>query len=269
MTWKKLFYSLVIIPVLIIFTVNARGEDGQIAKKLIKGERHKVIRIIDGDTVILDNHASVRLVGIQAPKIALGRPGFKDWPLGKEAKAALSRMVLGQHVTLYYGGARQDRYERILAHLFLDDDRWVQGMLLKAGFARVYSFPDNRSIITDMLQREKQAEKDRRGIWGHAFFQSRPQENTLEYLDSFQLVHGKILNIASVRGTIFLNFGHNWKKDFTIVIKPAQYRKFEKAGIHLLSLEDTTVRVRGWLRYYNGPMIEITHPEQLELSYQP
>lgn len=256
---------LAVTPLLLIVASDSRAEDQLISQKLVKGERHRVIEIIDGDTVILQGGTSVRLVGIQAPRISLGRPGYKGWPLGEAAKDALSKLVLDQYVTLYYGGARTDRYQRLLAHLFLDDGQWIQGELLAKGLARVYSFPDNRAIVKDMLRLEKEAEKTLKGIWKLTFYKCRPQEDAFEYLDSFQLVKGIILDVATVRGTTFLNFGADWKKDFTIVIKRAQMRKFEKAGIFLQDLKDKPVRIRGWLKYYNGPMIELTHPEQLEI----
>ena len=30
-------------------------------------------------------------------------------------------------------------------------------------------------------------------------------------------------------------------------------------------MEGKRIRVRGWLRSYNGPVIDVTHPEQIEL----
>ena len=63
----------------------------------------------------------VRLVGIQAPKLPLNRPNFKEWPLAREAKDELEKLVLNQRVTLSYGGARMDRHGRTLAHLHTDD----------------------------------------------------------------------------------------------------------------------------------------------------
>ena len=81
--------------------------------------------VIDGDTVVLDREISgsreVRLVGLQAPKLPLGRSGFREWPLAKESKAALAKMVLGRNVELGFGGVRMDRHGRLLAHLTRDD----------------------------------------------------------------------------------------------------------------------------------------------------
>ncbi len=107
--------------------------------------------IIDGDTVILDDGTEVRLVGIQAPKLPLGRTGFETQPLAPEAKAALRDLALGQRVTLYYGGQPVDRWNRALAHLRDSGGRWLQGEMLRRGLARVYSFRDNRAQVAEML----------------------------------------------------------------------------------------------------------------------
>ncbi len=47
------------------------------------------------------------LVGIQAPKLPLGRRGFREWPLAREAKAALERIARGKRVMLSFGGRRR------------------------------------------------------------------------------------------------------------------------------------------------------------------
>ena len=52
-------------------------------------ETLKVAEIVDGDTLVLADKRQVRLVGIQAPKLPLGRAGFKAWPLAGAAKAVL------------------------------------------------------------------------------------------------------------------------------------------------------------------------------------
>ena len=68
--------------------------------KLIPKERARVVRIVDGDTLVLADRRQVRLVGIQAPKLPLGRAGFKAWPLAEEAKAALAGLALDRDLGL-------------------------------------------------------------------------------------------------------------------------------------------------------------------------
>ncbi len=128
------------------------------------GTSARVVSVADGDTLTLDDGVIVRLVGIQAPKLPLGRPGFKAWPLADEAKAALEALALGRRVTLYYGGRRNDRYGRALAHLYRDDGLWIQGAMLEQGMARVYSFSDNRGEVAAMLTWEAAARAGGLGI---------------------------------------------------------------------------------------------------------
>ena len=71
--------------------------------------------------------------------------------------------------------------------------------------------------------------------------------------------------VAEVRGRIYLNFGDDWRRDFTVRIAPRDKRAFARAGLDLLALEGRTIRVRGWIKWRDGPMIDATHPEQIEL----
>lgn len=225
-----------------------------------------VIEIIDGDTLLLDNNMEVRLVGLQAPKIALSRKNFKEWPLGYEAKQALADITLNKNVSLYYGGRKMDRYGRLLAHLFLNDGTWIQGEMLKKGMARVYSFADNRSIIPEMMTEEKIAFDNNIGIWNLDFYKIKKQENSGQYTNSFQIISGKVIEVATVRSTTFLNFGDDYKTDFTIVIPGRVKSMMEKAGQNVTDFKNKHILVRGWLKYYNGPSIELTHPEQIVIN---
>ncbi len=225
-----------------------------------------VAEVVDGDTVMLDSGAEVRLVGIQAPKLPLGRPNFPAWPLADRAKAVLEELSLGRRVTLSYGGLRVDRYGRRLAHLHRDDGLWLQGEMLRRGLARVYSFPDNRAVVAEMLALERAARARRRGIWDDPFYAERSAEPVHALpLESFELVVGRVVDVEVVRGRAYLNFGADWRSDFTVSAAPAVRRLFERDGRDLTALEGRTIRVRGWLTWRNGPMIELTHPEQIEV----
>lgn len=243
----------------------AAGEAGSPLARLQAGERAVVVEIVDGDTVVLDDGWQVRLVGIQAPKLPLGRKNFQKWPLADESRTALERLSLNREVQLAYGGLRVDRHGRRLAHLFLLDGTWIQGEMLARGLARVYSFPDNRAIVDEMLVAERDARRREAGIWGNHWYDIRSPEETLRDIGSFQLVEGRVVDAAEVRGTIYLNFGEDWRSDFTVRISKRDRKRFAEYGFDPLQLENRRVRVRGWLDERNGPMIEATHPEQVEL----
>lgn len=235
----------------------------------------KVTEIVDGDTLFvtpgLEDSGEIRLVGIQAPKLPLGRKHFKIRPLANEAKQALADMTLGKSLGLSFGGARRDRYGRWLAHLHVIEGAapglWVQGEMLRIGMARVYSFPDNRALVKDMLALERDARANGRGIWSNPFYHIlNPNVDVLsQKLGTFQLIEGRVLDAAKVKGTVYLNFGADWRTDFTISIPREALKLFEVDGVDPLSLIGESVRVRGWLIKRNGPMIRATHPEQIEL----
>src|SRR5437867_3060645 len=81
-----------------------------------------------------------------APRSPDLRPDAQPWPPEQDTVTALRDLVVGRSVELATSGRAKDRYGRLLAHLFLDDngDRvWVQGRLLSTGHARAYGLPDS------------------------------------------------------------------------------------------------------------------------------
>jgi endonuclease YncB( thermonuclease family) len=229
-----------------------------------------VVKVIDGDTLVLEDGRSVRLVGIQAPKLPLGRAHVKEQPFAEDSRRALEELTLGKTVRLSYGGRRVDRYRRVLAHLRTAGDVWVQGRLLEQGLARVYSFRDNRARVAEMLALEAQARAAKRGLWRHYFYAVRGVLKTEIYdLDTFQIVSGVVVNAARVRGRVYLNFDTDWRRDFTISIARKDARAFRRAGLDPetwpASWVGRKLRVRGWIYWRNGPMIDATHPEQIEV----
>lgn len=232
---------------------------------LAAGEPGRVTEIVDGDTLFLADGREIRLVGIQAPKLPLGRAGFDAWPLSGEAKAALADLAKGKRVTPAYGGRRMDRHERKLAHLFRADGTWLQAEMLRRGMARVYSFADNRALLRALQAIERDARAANKGIWAKPYYRVRTTAEAQDDIGSFQLVMGRVRDTAKVDGRIYLNFGQNWRTDFTVNIPPKRVAAFTETGLDPLALEGRWIRVRGWLERYNGPMIEATHPEQIEV----
>lgn len=235
------------------------------ATELIRGETGEVAAVSDGETIMLESGMVVRLIGLQAPKLPLERAGFEAWPMAEQARETLEALVLDETVTLYFGGTREDRYGRVLAQLKRDDGLWVQGEMIRLGMARVYSFRDNRACVPHLLALEDEARAARRGIWSEDWYRVRGVVDTFRELDSYQIVEARIRDTSINRGRVFLNYGSNWRDDFTVTVPPGGVSLFEDAGIDLLNLAGVRVRVRGWLTYYNGPNLEVTHPEQIEL----
>jgi hypothetical protein len=84
-------------------------------------------------------------------------------------------------------------------------------------------------------------------------------------MHTFQVVEGRVTKVAQYRKTTYINFGRRWRTDFTLIVKGRSHRYLKKHGLDLTSLKGRRVRVRGWIEERNGPMIRLTHPEQIEI----
>ncbi len=230
-----------------------------------------VTAVTDGDTVILDDGRVVRMIGTQAPKLPLDRPDFPTWPLAPEAKAALEAIALNQPVRLGFGGEAVDRYGRVLAHVFVttpEGEIWAQQAMVAKGLARVYSFPDNRACLDLLFAAEGRARLAGLGIWADPYYSTRAANapgDLLARAGHYELVEGRVLLAEQSGGRVYLNFGRFWKEDFTAVIEAPALRLFAEAGMDPLVLENALVRIRGWVDDRDGPRIEVTHPEQIEV----
>lgn len=234
------------------------------------GPKGIVTSVTDGDTVILDNGLVIRLIGTQAPKLPLGREGYPTWPKAEEAKTHLSQMVLGKPVIIRHGGETRDRYDRVLGQMFVTGpaETWVQGAMVADGFARVYSFRDNRACIGELMAAETKARTNKLGIWTDPYYTVRRAdrpETIVERAGQYELVEGRVLLAEKSGGRVFLNFGRYWKEDFTAVIDAGAIGLFADSGLDPLMLDGALVRIRGWVDDRDGPRIEVTHPEQIEV----
>ncbi len=246
---------------------------------LTAGESGQVVRIIDGDSLVLASGLKVALSAIQAPKpkwVGKDETKYEAWPLADEARETLRTLTEGKTVKLFYGGDKRDRYGRAVAQVFTlnakgEPDIWLQEAMVKAGMARVYSWGGYNQDTVALYRAEILARKARRGIWNSkatdGFYDIRkPDPDPLvQYVDSVQIVEGILIKTAEVRGTIYLNFGADYKTDFTIAIPKKSRKHFKKATYDPLTLTGARVRVRGYIELYGGPIIWLNDPERLEV----
>jgi micrococcal nuclease len=231
------------------------------------GPTRAVARVLDGETLALDDGVEVRLIGALSPRPVEAAADVGYWPPEREAIAELMRLVLGHSVELAFGGRRKDRYGRLLAHVFVRSDServWVQGHMLRSGHARAYSLPGNAACIDELIAHERFAREARKGLWDHAAYQIRSADSTRELLrwrSSFQIVEGRVARVANVRGRVFLNFGDDWREDFTAIVR----RRLQSPDLDLDTLAGRRVRVRGWIERRAGPAIDIHHPNHIEI----
>jgi micrococcal nuclease len=121
------------------------------------------VRVVDGDTVVLDGNEKVRLIGINTPESVDPRRPVQWY--GKEASAYTKGLLLGKRVRVEHDVERRDRYGRTLAYLRLEDGTFVNLLLVEEGFAAAYRYPPNVKFAEAFRMAERRAREARKGLW--------------------------------------------------------------------------------------------------------
>jgi endonuclease YncB( thermonuclease family) len=116
----------------------------------------RVSRVVDGDTIELDDGRKVRYLGVNTPE--------RGQPFYEEAKQFNADLVEGETVRLEFDLDTFDRYGRTLAHVFVGDTH-VNLELVRQGYANVYTVPPNVKYNDDFLAAEREARDHQRGLW--------------------------------------------------------------------------------------------------------
>ncbi|MEH6474842.1 MAG: thermonuclease family protein [Sneathiella sp.] len=158
-----------------------------------------------------------------------------------------------------------NRYGDLRGQLSLQGKGWLQRYWIKRGEALWQGAgPYPAELRQELLKAEESARRNKKGIWQRQRVLDAEDLKVLSKQKGFQIVSGRIQSVRRVRGDTYLNFGGDWRRDFTAVISSKYKSKFKGTDWKPESLENKLVRVRGRLRSYNGPYMELYFPEQVE-----
>jgi endonuclease YncB( thermonuclease family) len=248
-----------VLIVLVLATRSAGADPSPVAALPAAGSG--LVRAVeDGVTLDLADGRIVRLAGLEAPLPPLGRSSPSAGAPAQAALAALDAAARGREVT-FRGTPEIDRWGRLVAQLETADGTWLQGMLLAAGLVRVQTAPGQRALAAEMLALEAQARRTGSGLWRSAANMVRRPTELGHASGRFELVEGVLEPARLQRGTAWLNFTEG---SVAIRIDKPALLLFADAGIDPGSLVGQRVRIRGFVAWLGHPVIEITHPEQIE-----
>ena len=141
---------------------DAETESGSGAGSSCGPTEAVVARVIDGDTIELEDGSRVRYLMVDTPESTNG----KDDCFGAEATALNRMLVEGQTVTLRYDVECTDVYDRLLAYVEVGD-REINSLLVERGAACVLHIPPNgEDRVDEFEQLEDEARASLVGAWG-------------------------------------------------------------------------------------------------------
>jgi len=121
----------------------------------------RVVRVIDGDTLVLAATGTSRIIGVDTPEV-FGRSEC----FGAQASHHLKRLLpTGTPVFYRLGRDPQDRYGRALIGLWLPGGRSIAADLVAGGFARVLTIAPNTAHAAQLRRLQRRAKRGRRGLW--------------------------------------------------------------------------------------------------------
>jgi micrococcal nuclease len=127
------------------------------------GGPYHVKRVVDGDTLLLEDGTRVRLLGVNTPETKV--PDKPVDPLGLEASEYMEREVQGQNVRLEYDRERLDDYERVLAYVWIGP-RLINEELIRKGYSEAITrHPYSETMKNRFRKAEDAAKAGRVGMW--------------------------------------------------------------------------------------------------------
>ncbi len=222
----------------------------------------QLLRVERNGAVILTDGRALKLEGIRLPAGAADRApqAFAD-----QALAAIAAATRKGPLTLTAVPPKEDRYDRVRGQLFAGDGTWLQIALLQKGLARVAIAPDRTECATELYEAEAKARAAHVGIWSLPAYAIREPDAAARDIGTFQIVQGTVRNAEMKNGRAYLNFGDDWRRDFTATIEPEDMPNFRRLGVDPRAYAGQTIRVRGIVQSLNGPEIELANPQGVEV----
>jgi len=127
-----------------------------------KESKIKVVKVIDGDTIELENGQKVRYIGIDTPELV--HPSKPVECFAKEAQEKNKELVLGKEVWLEKDISETDKYGRLLRYVWVNDIL-VNEVLVQEGYAQVSTYPPDVKYQERFLEAQRKAREENKGLW--------------------------------------------------------------------------------------------------------
>ena len=157
-----------------------------------------VKRVVDGDTLLLENGDRVRLIGVDTPESSANPKALRDsrtsgqdirtiTQMGQEAKNFMKNLLEGQRIHLEFDVQQRDKYGRLLAYVYklvcegeckhenisgqeyvkLNDGVYVfiNATILKSGYGSPMTIPPNVRYVNVFKKLYKEAREEELGLW--------------------------------------------------------------------------------------------------------
>lgn len=219
-----------------------------------------VVAVYDGDTLMVEfvggRAQKVRLIGLDAPET--------DHPLEKvQLMAQLSKrfafyFLYGERIKLTYDFQYEDKYGRLLAYVWTEENGLFNEFIISEGFASAYlKFPFKDTFRKRFIQAERQARSSNRGLWNTEPYPEVLSTEAARHVGQTAAVKFRCHQVVSRGKFVYLSC---FEGQFTALVPEERVRLFRD----LESLEGRTISVKGFVEDYRGqPQMMLFFPSQI------
>ena len=197
----------------------------------------RVSKVVDGDTLRLQDGQRVRLIGVNTPELShYGRPVE---PFAVQAQRRLQALVAANdgYVGLQVGSQAKDHYGRTLAHAYDARGQNLEAQLLAEGLGYLVAIPPNTAQVACQRSAEQQARKARQGLWRQSPILTAEQLRS----SGFAVLRGRVERVQRNRGGLWIEL----RGPLVLRISPAQLAGFDQAALQ--RLPGRQIEARGWV----------------------
>ena len=233
----------------------------------------KIINIDDRGVLFLEDERRLKLADLFFPL------NKETGALSPQTLSQIRQMIAGQETRILTSGP-MDRYGREPAFLFIkkgnEAPHLVQEKLIRSQaavympdpqlrktFASHCDFDRIRAELIEMTPKEPTLGSGRPA--GIASILSANSQQLWGLEGEFVIVRGIVREVRRTRRGISINFGDDWKNDFTAYFSPLVSKTFENSVNLNSNLTGQQVQLRGFLDLYYGPSMRIDHLTQMEM----
>ena len=129
---------------------------------------YNVKRIIDGDTILINygnKDEKIRLIGVNTPESV--DPRKKVECFGKEASLYTKNLLENKKVRIEFDESqgRRDKYKRLLAYVFRDDNLFVNKAIIENGYGYEYTYIHSYKYQDNFKKMQWNASSQKKGLW--------------------------------------------------------------------------------------------------------
>jgi micrococcal nuclease len=143
-------------------TQGAQSDEVNNSPTTTKSDEVLVKKVVDGDTIELENGSRLRYIGIDTPETV--DPKSPVQCFGRESSAKNKELVEGKKVRLELDVSNEDRYGRLLRYVYVGDT-FVNEYLVREGFAKASSYPPDVKYQDKLRTAEASARASNKGLW--------------------------------------------------------------------------------------------------------